>query len=711
MFKNKYLKYKKKYINLKNNINNDINNNIGGEFWDDKEFNDNNTVFNNLVNLYNNYTYDTEKLKILKSKFYDIYDFIINYINFLNLNFIKFDIKNKNIKKITSLEFIPCYSIKLHFNDSNEKKYYIEFINDGKKEISFDIINEEYLYSKKFEYYANTKGIILYQNKNFDKIAEFYIFSRYNKFDFDYNELFIKLFIKKEYNLIIPDIFSLGGRTGNSLFQYFYTMDAILKTIELYYDKIKKNSEILLIEHSSLREIKINNNILNDNEFKLYFSEILYNRNYNPYNFIIENKVNLFNIKKHIEIVFDTLLTNQIKNLKITHNKKIIGLHFRGSDFCVTSENIKSPGSFKVMHFKFYYDCLNDIIKKNSDENNFEVHIYSHPNDRSTINLMVNYLNKKFIINLSNINITFKHESEICKEYLISNPNEYDIIKLLSTYQYIILSNSSFALWAGFLSDSSSVLYMCTSENIIPNLYVNSFEQLNLYHNTVIKNPTEIEYALCCYINLNLYIKKYAYTTKYYYNKFNYNYFDLIIILNSIINIQNKCNPKFIFELGKKQYETNFGIKNNNYAQNELNIIYKNKVEIIEKICLLGSDDNYLDQIIKCLNKNNSSKLYYNLDLDLLYSSNIPLCNEEYLIKDDKTIIFIYFIILLYIIKKNDTLFCEVIESFTPTLTFESFTPTLIFEIFEDYTEYCVIESIVYKFINYIICEIKNHKK
>ena len=321
----------------------------------------------------------------------------------------------------------------------------------------------------------------------------------------------------------------IGGRTGNTLFYYFYQVHHIISLKDFDFN----NKNILFIDHLSAVELRFNSN---KRLFDLISPITLYSTfsNFYPiFIFCYSTLINLFNIKDCIINIFDYHVDSNIKELQL-FEKQIIGLHFRGSDFCVTKQNYPID-HFKIIHFKYYYDCLLDIILTNH-LTNIEVHIYSHPNDHDIIKFMLYYLQ----IKLCSFNITYKLEKELNTEYDIKL-NEYNIIYLLSTYKYIILSNSSMVLWSGFLASDVSHVYICnsppefeSSNHIIAESYILPFNNLieNLKNVHVMIEKSELYYALMCRIDLNDYIIDYV-SSIWPENIEFFNYFDMIITLSA----------------------------------------------------------------------------------------------------------------------------------------------------------------------------------
>ena len=692
---NLYLKYKIKYIGLKKILNDNYEISPIGIF--------------NIEKTNKIYDYDLNIIKNLEKNYDCVYKLVKSYVEFVQGSFIEFDVRNKKINKKYGFDIIPYYSIKIYEKDSC---ILIDFIDNGKKEILID--NEKILIDNFFIYYKtnyktnyetkhdNPNVILNKDNTNYDN--PYVIFNKDNRKVIKFNNYWYKpesneiytilnqLFGIDKYLYYSPQIH--GGRIGNTLFPYFINVDKIINFININYDEIKCDKNILLITHSYIRTyISLFDTTINKSDTDLY-SDYLFK--FSDYDY------NLFEIKNKIEKIFNYFISYQLKNFVIESFDNTIGLHFRGSDFCVTFENT-SVKYFKILHFKFYYDCIHDIIKKNEKINTFYIHIFSHPNDTQTIEILVDYLIKKIKNNFPHIDIFFKYENEIFKEINLTKPTEYDIIKVISTYKYIIMSNSSFILWSGFLS-SNSKLYICQSDSdttidnkselkypIIFKAYSQAFKSLAEHYNAIVLTSKKYEYALSCYIDIGKYIQlKYIDYSLHRNIKDGvelFNYYDFMIILYCINKPLFNCNCNDIYQIGLKQYKTYFGTENSNNlspnAKRNLNL-FKNKSIIIQLLCNLLKDDDNLYNIFNELEEDNKNHLQYKPTIKIYKIINFIKNN-----KDTNSIDFIYFIILLFLIKKNNFFYTEFIDS----LTFGT-----------------NIELIVNKFSEKIICEISNYK-
>ena len=166
--------------------------------------------------------------------------------------------------------------------------------------------------------------------------------------------------------------------------------------------------------------------------------------------------------------------------MKLEIPSEEVALHFRGSDFCITHENRDNP-TFFVLHFRYYMEAMKTvrfkvgIIKR--------VVIFATPIDRYIVSMMIEYLKYFFP------ETDFLTEGEYVENRIsgvkINGPLE--LILLISKFQNIILSNSSFSFWCGYLSKPSSKVFAWFPKKvrysslckIMPNAYKTSLKYLD----------------------------------------------------------------------------------------------------------------------------------------------------------------------------------------------------------------------------------------
>ena len=163
-------------------------------------------------------------------------------------------------------------------------------------------------------------------------------------------------------------------------------------------------------------------------------------------------------------------------NLKIPHTD--VALHFRGSDFCITDENWRNAHFF-VLHFRYYLAALDKLKTRNYNLVTGEttlsdpkrVTIFATPMDKYIVLMMIEYLKHFFP------QTEFLTEQEYIENHIsgvkINGPLE--LILLISKFSGIVLSNSSFSFWCGYLSSSNSKVVAWFSRNVYDDRWVTSF--------------------------------------------------------------------------------------------------------------------------------------------------------------------------------------------------------------------------------------------
>lgn len=157
-------------------------------------------------------------------------------------------------------------------------------------------------------------------------------------------------------------------------------------------------------------------------KFKLYFNYYFLKNNYS-----ILKKYIFYDIDKYQSLY------------KPKNNDEVyICAHFRGGDYGV-GINLTYP----ILYYTYYLDCLKDIQLKNINKK-LNLIFNFHPNDKK----IVEFYSKKI---KENINVNITYDCEIL--------NEMEHIYKMSSYNYYIMTNSSYSFWSAFLSNISSKIY------------------------------------------------------------------------------------------------------------------------------------------------------------------------------------------------------------------------------------------------------------
>ena len=135
--------------------------------------------------------------------------------------------------------------------------------------------------------------------------------------------------------------------------------------------------------------------------------------------------------------------------IDLTVPKSHVAIHFRGSDFCITKENVMSEAKFLVLHFSYYLEALRQLSEQPE-----RIVIFATPIDKYIVSIMKEYLRHHFPAT------DFLSEDEFLTDGVsgVAIDGPLELIMLISKFDKIILGNSSFAYWCGFLSDASAVM-------------------------------------------------------------------------------------------------------------------------------------------------------------------------------------------------------------------------------------------------------------
>lgn len=434
------------------------------------------------------YKYDISQIEKLRETVgnethYECYFYILNcFVTFVdNINLI-YDASLDEFRVSSGMNIINFGTIELEINknENYSNNLYIVIHNDMKKDIII----------KTGELDAEYGELVNQQTNSFMSGSAINIFERSDK-------KIIRITEKKyssgsyfiDYSAILTmqsySLNATGGRVGNNLFglmwQIYYLVDQckINNIKDKFIIQMDENSSDFVYFNGYANKMKFmmadrTSKLTTDNIDRMFTRES--NRSLSHfYNFIAKSPDssivhNLDKYKKHEQYLFDLSLDKNTKNI-IDSTKETgyftnkIALHFRGTDFCITKENTSYEKSFVVLHFKYYYDSLVDIINKNPLLK-INICLFYHPFDENNINLLILYLTNK-LRKITQNQIVFMKERELTKSLNIEGKiNEVDIINLMSKFEYIILSNSSMCFWAAYFNIGSKV-YVCNENKII----------------------------------------------------------------------------------------------------------------------------------------------------------------------------------------------------------------------------------------------------
>jgi len=158
----------------------------------------------------------------------------------------------------------------------------------------------------------------------------------------------------------------------------------------------------------------------------------------------------------------------------------IVSAHIRADDFGIGSNWV-----FYILYYTYYLDCIKDILTK--VKGNIVILFNFHPNDYK----IYQFYKRRILQHLNNNRVSIVCEKDIpdYDEYKTIFSSELQHIRFMSCFDYIILSNSSYSFWSGFISKKTSSIYM-------PLIYQlefggNRFEPVTIYN----KNYKETNYG------------------------------------------------------------------------------------------------------------------------------------------------------------------------------------------------------------------------
>jgi hypothetical protein len=540
---------------------------------------------------------------------------------------------NNCIDEISNAEYC-IYDVKEHiFKKEQGKNLILKFeIIDKIDEntIIFELKNKNT--TIKLEFLVNNNNYFLLKiddelTKNNKIITNYKLLDDMNKLI--HQIIFFKIF--DNIQISICDFKITFGRFGNKLFMYIWWMLYILQKnnnietknilIGTNFKNKEKNNTLTILD---IFDTQIINNEYNLNptsiSFKFPYDEsVEINEKSTVVSVTMKNKKEL--MKNFLKILMIKSNLDKIDGAKTSFSDNIV-LHFRGSDFCITTENIFNKTTFVTLHFKYYFDSLVDIIK-NIKKENITIDIFHHPHDKDIIYLMKIYLKEKLEQVFPTKTILLRDEKEVLAIINLNKLSEMDLIYIIGCYKNIILSNSSLNFWSAIMSSNDAKLYYLYKEpqkynkQLLTSNYYVAFDKLPLIvNNTICINMANRindirKYLFPCYIKLNLNYNNRCICFKnagmFDYNNISYHIFFIflkIIYLKERITFTDFSNK--ILNIEHSENILNSGINNNNTNDNTNNTNNNNN----DNDNYDDDDDDYKDdnEYIKMKENNTKNK-------------------------------------------------------------------------------------------------------
>jgi len=435
----------------------------------------------------------------------------------------------KNFELIQGKDILKPYNIKLSIIDHNEQIYIIFFLSvEGieKNRLTFELTEQpfyDFPYHIENVYSNDDKLSLRHDEKVIAAVME------------NWMNLILKLPI---YNL--PSIGQSAGRFGNIMFFIAHWISYLLD--KYHHDFIIGISFVYRGGRHS-RDIYFGKDLGDFFYSPIGFEEYddfkrLLSLDDTPYKFTHKQKTEKgiiikprMNRSKIREFCRSYALTKNVELAKLRVLKSDIAIHFRGSDFCVTEENEPPKfGRFFVLHCKYYLRALRSL--KNIPK---RIIIFATPEDKYIVLMMIEYL--KFFFPTTD----FLTESEFIQNHIsgVQINGVLELMLLISLFDTIILSNSSFSFWCGYLSSASRVMGYIRGEHecndfIISKAYPGALDDLDVlegWRNVFLDEPC----------------KQYIYPCKYYWKRYPLSHFSLFAILYCLWNDKD-YHPSMIWE-------------------------------------------------------------------------------------------------------------------------------------------------------------------
>lgn len=521
IFYNKYKKYKNKYLILKSKIDGELILESAKMPLSIK----NAEIYENVMQKYGSKT----------DNYFDFLDHLNEIINNFNeRSFVLYDFELKQFRKVDSKDVVKEHHFELSIiQDVSSYSFILDFFIENRFETQFAITLTNNQYFRPLQCYLDDEPII---GSNCEKT-----------FVDTIQMLLMKSIIFKIYD------FNIGlsaGRFGNIFFiiahwiSYLFSTD-IKSSFIIGFSFVEKNEgrsisntyfgpDVTNFPPDVSQNIVVNkyweyifNPITKTPLYKLTDVTNQYNEDMSFKNVLIEPTI--IHKKKVLDFCTFYVSLNNNKLSQLVIDDKYVALHFRGADFCITSENKDydtDMDNFYVLHFRYYLEALNKITSLNPF-NSYEIVIFSAPEDKFIVSIMIEYLKFYFP------HFGFQTEYEFVKKLNIDINGSLELVLLISKFNNVIISNSSFSFWCGFFCQGDNVLGSFNNKDIYPGPYKNTLAYADLVLN---------EYSGTQWIDINLkqYFKKYLFPCFYLFqlekDKHEFSQFEIFTIIYCIFN-------------------------------------------------------------------------------------------------------------------------------------------------------------------------------
>lgn len=247
----------------------------------------------------------------------------------------------------------------------------------------------------------------------------------------------------------------ISGGLGNQLFEIFTTLSYSIdnnKTPHFKYLDVSPsctyrptywNTVFKNILNYTNQNNNININYTNYNEvtsFKYtiipYINGNVYlNGHFQSYKYFHHNKEHILNM-----LNFNEIKKNIYEKYKSLISTNTICIHFRYGDYKIYNKNY-------ILPIDYYKNSIEFILNNNKNINKCICFYESNNTDNDIISTIINQLNIVYS------NITFiKVDSSI---------SDWEQMILMSLYKYIIIANSTFSWWSGYLNNEYNKTVIC----------------------------------------------------------------------------------------------------------------------------------------------------------------------------------------------------------------------------------------------------------
>lgn len=181
----------------------------------------------------------------------------------------------------------------------------------------------------------------------------------------------------------------------------------------------------------------------------------------------IEHKKDL--LKDKLFGDYDSYIAN-LNKTKLFSGKDTIKvcMHLRGGDYSIC-ENLHFP----IMYYTYYLQCLNDIIRQNPEKKIIVVFSFKH--DDKKIGL---FYKRKIMENInSDIKIYFE-DDDIISDSVVNIGCNDNHLYFMSSFDYYIMSNSTYSFWSAYLSDKT--IYFPGCYQMLPDIEIGKESELTI---------------------------------------------------------------------------------------------------------------------------------------------------------------------------------------------------------------------------------------